>query len=152
MTALPPIVGFFVAFVFCLLSKLITLLGANSASQMWKLYLHVFSFCTQTGLWQCFSRCLQKGSFSYLQCSACTQSFSSSVEVLCCIFQALGKKKSKGDQIRQIITSLSYFSLSVPPPPPLTVSTFNCNLQPLLHLVSHCSLCLFTVLIRWAGR
>lgn len=118
------------------------MLGANSASQMWKLYPHVCSFCTQTGLWQCFSRCLQKGSFSYLQCSACTRSFSSSVEVLCCIFQALGKKKSKGDQIRQIITSLSYFSLSVPPPPPLrfplltAISSLFCTLCPIALSVS----------------
>lgn len=99
-----------------------------------------------------FSRCLQKGSFSYLQCSACTQSFSSSVEVLCCIFHALGKKIARETKSGKS-SHLSHIS-----PSPclllslLTVSTFNCNLQPLLHLVSHCSLCLFTVLIRWAGR
>lgn len=57
-------------------------------------------------------------------------------------FRLWGKKKSKGDQIRQIITSLSYFSLSVPPPPPLrfplltAISSLFCTLCPIALSVS----------------
>lgn len=134
--------GFFCCFCFLPLNKFITLLGANSASQMWKLYLHVCSFCTQTGLWQCFSRCLQKGSFSYLQCSACTQSFSSSVEVLCCIFQALGKKKQGRPNQADHHISLIFLPLRASSSPPLrfllltAISSLFCTLCPIALSVS----------------
>lgn len=68
-------------------------------------------------------------------------------------FSGCGEKKKKQGRPNQADHHISLIFLPLrASSSPLTVSTFNCNLQPLLHLVSHCSLCLFTVLIRWAGR
>lgn len=61
------------------------------------------------------------------------------------------QRKSQWAHIRQISTSLTVQASSSPSVLPL-LSSFNHNLQPLLLLLRHCSLCLFVVMIRRAGR